>query len=176
MEERLPASDEVIGHIVAMHLPRVASNELGGWTTRESEPYIDSSVGALSAVKCPSRYPCPWDCPWVWLSAGYRKLAGAAPHAPAIGCAPCSTAAAAAAAATAVAARQREAWRYDPQLQHCWYCKVVLRLALPCPPAPLLANSASSCLLSNRKTAALASFFSSVSASRAARKTRARSP
>jgi hypothetical protein len=24
----LPASDEVIGHIVAMHLPRVASNEV----------------------------------------------------------------------------------------------------------------------------------------------------
>jgi hypothetical protein len=28
MEYRLPASDEVIGHIVAMHLPRVASNEV----------------------------------------------------------------------------------------------------------------------------------------------------
>jgi hypothetical protein len=30
MEQRLPASDEVIGHIVAMHLPRVASNEVAG--------------------------------------------------------------------------------------------------------------------------------------------------
>jgi hypothetical protein len=28
MEQRLPASDEVIGHIVAMHLLRVASNEV----------------------------------------------------------------------------------------------------------------------------------------------------
>jgi hypothetical protein len=28
MEQMLPASDEVIGHIVAMHLPRVASNEV----------------------------------------------------------------------------------------------------------------------------------------------------
>jgi hypothetical protein len=30
MEQRLPASDQVIGHIVAMHLPRVASNEVAG--------------------------------------------------------------------------------------------------------------------------------------------------
>jgi hypothetical protein len=30
MERKLPASDEVIGHIVAMHLPRVASNEVAG--------------------------------------------------------------------------------------------------------------------------------------------------
>jgi hypothetical protein len=29
-EWRLPASDEVIGHIVAMHLPRVASNAVAG--------------------------------------------------------------------------------------------------------------------------------------------------
>jgi hypothetical protein len=28
MEQRLPASDEVIGHIVAMHLPCVASNKM----------------------------------------------------------------------------------------------------------------------------------------------------
>jgi hypothetical protein len=30
MEQRLPTSDEVIGHIVAMHLPRVASDEVAG--------------------------------------------------------------------------------------------------------------------------------------------------
>jgi hypothetical protein len=47
----------------------------GGWTTRVSAPYIDStnsSVGALSAVKCPSRYPRPWDC----LGFGHRRAAG----------------------------------------------------------------------------------------------------
>jgi hypothetical protein len=76
-ERKLPASDKVIGHIVAMHLPRLASNanEVAAWTTRVSAPDIDSSVGALSAVKCPSRYPCPWDCPRVdhWRVAGSSR-------------------------------------------------------------------------------------------------------
>jgi hypothetical protein len=35
---------EVIGHIVAMHLPRVASNEVAG-RTRVSAPYIDVLIG-----------------------------------------------------------------------------------------------------------------------------------
>jgi hypothetical protein len=30
MERKLPASDEVIGHMVAIHLPCVASNEVAG--------------------------------------------------------------------------------------------------------------------------------------------------
>jgi hypothetical protein len=48
MELRLPATDEVIGHIVAMHPPLDSRcQQRGGWTTRVSAPYIDSSVGNL---------------------------------------------------------------------------------------------------------------------------------
>jgi hypothetical protein len=72
---RLPASDEVIGHIYFYDAPASRCQQRGGWTTRVSAPYIDSSV--VRQVHCPPSSAPPGTLALgIALGFGHRRVAG----------------------------------------------------------------------------------------------------
>jgi hypothetical protein len=73
-EQKLPASVRRSHRACCCDASASRCQQRGGWTTRVSAPYIDSSVGALSAGKCPPGTLAlgPGIAPWF----GHRRVAG----------------------------------------------------------------------------------------------------